>query len=63
MGRYVAEQGESGQSVRAYCGEHGLDENTFSAWRQRVARRKRTYETRSWRRPSRVRQEARRPSN
>lgn len=34
----VAAQEVSGQSVRAYCQEHGIGEHSFYAWRQRLRR-------------------------
>lgn len=34
----VAAQGASGQSVRAYCKQHGFCEHSFYAWRQRLRR-------------------------
>lgn len=35
----VAEQGESGLSVRAFCQRKGISENSFYAWRRELKRR------------------------
>jgi transposase-like protein len=35
----VAEQRRSGQTVRAYCAQHGFSEPSFYAWRSELARR------------------------
>ena len=32
----IAEQENSGQSIRAYCGERGLKESAFYGWRGRL---------------------------
>jgi hypothetical protein len=32
----IAQQDESGQSVRVFCNEQGLGEHTFHLWRQRL---------------------------
>jgi transposase-like protein len=34
----IAEQEKSGQSVRAYCREHGIGEHSLYMWRQRLGR-------------------------
>ena len=34
----IAEQEKSGQSVRAFCREHGLGEHSLYMWRQRLQR-------------------------
>lgn len=34
----IASQGSSGQSVRAFCREHGLGEHSFYMWRKRLGR-------------------------
>jgi transposase-like protein len=36
----VGQQGRSGQSVRAYCRDHGLSEASFYAWRGELKRRR-----------------------
>ena len=36
--RKIAQQEKSGQSVRAFCSEQGLAENSFYWWRQRFRR-------------------------
>lgn len=38
----IAAQEASGQSVRAYCKEHGIGEHSFYAWRQRLKRESQT---------------------
>src|SRR5438046_124807 len=35
----VAEQRRCGQTVRAYCAQHGFSEPSFYAWRSELARR------------------------
>ena len=32
----IAQQEKSGQSVRAFCREHGIGEHSFYMWRQRL---------------------------
>jgi transposase-like protein len=32
----IASQPSSGQSVRAFCGEHGVSEHSFYMWRKRL---------------------------
>lgn len=32
----IAQQETSGQSVRAFCRDHGLSENSFYAWRRQL---------------------------
>jgi len=34
----IAQQEKSGQSVRAYCREHGVGEHSLYMWRQRLRR-------------------------
>jgi transposase-like protein len=36
----IAQQGQSGQSVRAYCNEQGIGEHSFYSWRQRLREEK-----------------------
>ena len=38
--RLIAGQPESGMSVRAWCGEHGVSAPSFYLWRRKLARRK-----------------------
>ena len=41
----VGRQSRSGQSVRAFCREHGLGESAFYFWRRQLASEKRTPDT------------------
>ena len=34
--RHVERQAESGSSIRRYCGQHGLTEQSFYVWRRRL---------------------------
>jgi transposase-like protein len=36
----IARQEESGQSIRAFCKDHGVGEHSFYSWRQRLREEK-----------------------